>query len=330
MSKFFLIYSLLLNIILDNGRMWFMVNPIFKVKEEKTSENQSKFVMEPLDQGFGHTLGNALRRVLLTSITGAAVTSVKISGVKHKFSTISGVKENVIDLLLNIKGLNFRLLDSTDKGEVSLSIKGPKKITASDFDLPENIEIVNNDHYIAYINDKKAKFEMDLTVEQGLGFSSAEEQRSTTLGVMPIDAVFTPVKRVSYEVFATRVGRQTDLDKLVLSIWTNGVISPKEALDEAAKILSSYFLQVYEPKYLAPSQKSTQESMASDNISKLTIDELDLPTRIYNSLRNGGVETIGELLSTTRKDLMSMRNMGSKSIMVIEDKLKQRGVSLAS
>ncbi len=306
-----------------------MVNPIFKVKEEKTSENQSRFVIEPLDQGFGHTLGNALRRVLLTAISGAAVTSVKISGVKHKFSTISGVKENVIDLLLNIKGLNFRLLDSTDKGKVSLSVKGPKKIKASDFDLPENIEIVNNDHYIAYINDRKTKFEMELTVEQGLGFSSAEEQRSSALGVIPVDAVFTPVKRVSYEVFATRVGRQTDLDKLVLSIWTNGVISPKEALDEAAKILSGYFLQVYEPKYLVPSQKSTQESMASDNISKLTIDELDLPTRIYNSLRNGGVETIGELLSTTRKDLMSMRNMGSKSIMVIEEKLKQKGVSLA-
>ncbi|MBI2028196.1 MAG: DNA-directed RNA polymerase subunit alpha [Candidatus Levybacteria bacterium] len=306
-----------------------MVNPIFKVKEEKTGENESRFIIEPLDQGFGHTLGNALRRVLLTSITGAAVTSVKIPGVKHKFSTISGVKENVIDLLLNIKGLNFKLLDSTNKGKVSLSIKGPKKITASDFDLPENIEIVNSDHYIAYINDKKAKLEMDLTVEQGLGFTSSEDQKTSSLGVMPLDAVFTPVRRVSYEVSATRVGRQTDLDKLVLNILTNGVVSPREALDEAAEILSSYFLQVYEPKYSEPSKSSTQESMAVDSISKLTIDELDLPTRIYNSLRNGSVETIGDLLSSTKKNLMSMRNMGNKSIMVIEEKLKQRGVSLA-
>lgn len=323
-------YSLLLNIILDNGTIQFVVNPIFKVKEEKVSENQSKFIIEPLDQGFGHTLGNALRRVLLTAITGAAVTSVRISGVKHKFSTISGVKENVVDLLLNIKGLNFKLLDSTDNGKVSLSVKGPKKIEASDFEVPENIEIVNKDHYIGYINDKKAKFEMDLTVEKGLGFLSTEEKRSDTLGVIPIDAVFSPVKRVSYEVSATRVGRQTDLDRLVLNIWTNGVVSPKEALDEAAKILSSYFLQIYEPKYLEPSEKPSRESVVSDSISKLTIDELDLPTRIYNSLRNGGVEAIGELLSATSKDLMSMRNMGSKSVMVIEEKLKEKGLSLAS
>ena len=304
-----------------------MVNPIFKVKEEKTSENHSVFAIEPLDPGYGHTLGNALRRVLLTSIPGAAVTSVKIAGVKHKFSTISGVKENVVDLLLNIKGLNFRLLDS-DKGKVSLSVKGSKKITASDFDFPENIEVVNKDHYIASVNDKKAKFEMELTVEQGLGFSSAEEQRSSALGVIPTDAVFTPVKRVSYEVSATRVGRQTDLDKLILDVWTNGVISPKDALEEASKILTSYFLQVYEPKSLQPSESVGTKASIIDNISKLTIDELDLPTRIYNSLRNGGIETLGQLLATTKKDLISMRNMGSKSIMVIEEKLKEKGVSL--
>lgn len=307
-----------------------MVNPIFKIKEENISQTQSVFVIEPLDPGYGHTLGNALRRVLLTSIPGAAVTEVKISGVKHKFSTISGVKENIVDLLLNVKGLNFKLLDSTDKGKVTLSAKGPKKVIASDFDLPENVEIVNKDHYVCSINDKKARFEMELTVEQGLGFSSAEEQRNSILGIIPTDAVFTPVKRVNYEVSATRVGRQTDLDRLTLRIWTNGVISPKEALLDAAKILSSYFLQVYEPKYLVPSENTSLKSQVADNIAKLTIDELDLQTRIYNSLRNGGIETIGQLLSATKKDLMSMRNMGNKSIMVIEEKLKEKGVSLAS
>ncbi len=318
-----------MNIILGNGRITFMVNPVFKTKEEKISENHSVFVIEPLDPGYGHTLGNALRRVLLTSIPGAAVTEIKISGVKHRFSTISGVKENVVDLLLNVKGLNFKLLDSTDKGKVLLSVKGPKKVTASDFDLPENVEIVNKDHYICNINDKKSRFEMELTVEQGLGFSSAEEQRSSSLGVIPTDAVFTPVKRVNYEVSATRVGRQTDLDRLTLNIWTNGVMSPKEALIDAAKILSSYFLQAYEPKSLAPSENTSTKSDVVDSISKLTVDELDLPTRIYNSLRNGKIETIGQLLSTTKKDLMSMRNMGSKSIMAIEEKLKGKGVSLA-
>ena len=319
-----------MNIILDNDKIALMANPIFKTKEEKISENQSVFVIEPLDPGYGHTLGNALRRVLLISIPGAAVTSVKISGVKHKFSTISGVKENVVDVLLNVKGLNFKLLDSTDKGKVSLSVKGPKKVIASDFDLPENVEIINKDHYICNINDKKSRFEMELTVEQGLGFSSAEEQRSSALGVIPTDAVFSPVKRVNYEISATRVGRQTDLDRLTLNIWTNGIISPKEALIDAAKILSSYFLQVYEPKYLTPSENTSTKSEVADNILKLTVDELDLPTRIYNSLRNGGIETIGQLLSKTKKNLMSMRNMGNKSIMAIEEKLKGKGVSLAS
>lgn len=305
-----------------------MANPTFKVKEVKVDTNHSEFTVEPLEPGYGHTLGNALRRALLTSIPGAAVTTIKINGVKHKFSTIPGVKENVVDLLLNIKGLNFRLLDGADKGKVLMSVKGPKKVTGADFDLPENVEIVNKDHYIASINDKKAKLEMELTIEQGFGYSSAEERRATQIGLIPTDAVFTPVKRVSYEVSATRVGRQTDLDKLLLSVWTNGIVSPKDALIEASKILTSYFLQVYEPKSLTSSESTSVKPSVADNISKLTIDELDLPTRIYNSLRNGGIETLGQLLSTTRKDLISMRNMGNKSIVVIEEKLKEKGVSL--
>jgi DNA-directed RNA polymerase subunit alpha len=317
-----------LNIIPDSGRITLMANPVFKVKEAKIAENHSEFTLEPLEPGYGHTLGNALRRTLLTSIPGAAITSVKIAGVKHKFSTIAGVKENVVDLLLNIKGLNFRLLDGAEKGKASLSVKGSKEITGADFDLPENIEITNKDHYVASINDKKAKLEMELTIEQGLGYSSAEERRSTTLGLIPTDAVFTPVKRVSYEVSATRVGRRMDLDKLTLSVWTNGIVSPKDALVEASKILTSYFLQVYEPKsVVSPDSSGTKPSIA-DSISKLTIDELDLPTRIYNGLRNGGIETLGQLLATTKKDLISMRNMGTKSIMVVEEKLKEKGVSL--
>ena len=307
-----------------------MVNPVFKVKEEKVAANHSEFIIEPLEPGYGHTLGNALRRALLTSIPGAAVTSIKITGVKHKFSTIPGVKENVVDLLLNIKGLNFRLLDSAEKGKVTLSVKGAKEVTGADFELPENIEIVNKDHYVASINDKKAKLELELTVEQGMGYSSAEERRSTTLGLIPTDAVFTPVKRVSYEVSATRVGRQTDLDKLLLGVWTNGIVSPKDALEEASKILTAYFLQVYEPKSVVSSEAASAKSSMSDTISKLTIDELDLPTRIYNSLKNGGIETLGQLLATTKKDLISMRNMGSKSIMVVEEKLKEKGVSLTA
>lgn len=304
-----------------------MVEPTFKIKEEKTSEGYGEFIIEPLEPGYGHTLGNALRRVLLVSIPGASVTSVKIGGAKHKFSTIPGLKENLVDFLLNVKGLNLRLLDSKDQSTVKLSVKGPKEITAKDLELPEDVEVINKDHYLGFLSDKKAKLDVELTVEKGMGYSLADERKISTLGVIPTDAVFTPIKRVNYEVSATRVGRQTNLDKLTLQIWTNGVVKPREALEEAARILSAYFLQVFEPKAVSVPE-TTALTGVSDAVSRMTIDELDLPTRIYNSLRNGGVETIGQLLDTPRKDLIGMRNMGAKSIGVIEEKLKEKGISL--
>jgi DNA-directed RNA polymerase subunit alpha len=305
-----------------------MVEPIFKIKEQKVTNDFGEFIIEPLEPGYGHTLGNALRRVLLVSIPGAAVTSVKISGAKHKFSTVPGLKENVVDFLLNIKGLNLRLLNSKSSATVKLSVKGPKEIRAKDLELPEDVEIENKEHYLGFLSDKKAKLEMELTVEKGLGYSLSEERKITTLGVLPTDAIFTPIRRVNYEVVATRVGRQTNLDSLSLSIWTNGVVKPREALDEAAKILASYFVQVYDPKAVAAAESAPSHPGIPEAILKLTIDELDLPTRIYNSLRNGGIETLGQLLETPKKDLISMRNMGGKSITVIEEKLKEKGISL--
>jgi DNA-directed RNA polymerase subunit alpha len=305
-----------------------MAEPIFKIKEEKVTEEYGEFVIEPLEPGYGHTLGNALRRVLLVSIPGAAVTSVKISGAKHKFSTIPGLKENLVDFLLNIKGLNLRLLDSKDQSTVKLSAKGPKEITAKDLELPEDVEIINKDHYLGFLADKKAKLDVELTVEKGMGYSLSDERKISTLGVIPTDAIYTPIRRVNYEVSATRVGRQTNLDKLTLQIWTNGVVKPREALDEAARILSAYFVEVFEPKTTAMPETAVSQPGVPDAVSRMTVDELDLPTRIYNSLRNGGIETIGQLLETPRKDLITMRNMGGKSIGVIEEKLKEKGISL--
>jgi len=305
-----------------------MVEPIFKVKEENVTEEYGEFIIEPLEPGYGHTLGNALRRVLLVSIPGAAVTSIKISGAKHKFSTIPGLKENLVDFLLNIKGLNLRLLDSKDQSVVRLSVRGPKEITAADLELPEDVEVINKDHYLGFLSDKKAKLEVELTVEKGMGYSLSDERKISTLGVIPTDAIYTPIRRVNYEVSATRVGRQTNLDKLTLQIWTNGVVKPGEALQEAAQILSTYFHQVFEPKTPATAEAVVSHTGVSDVVSRMTVDELDLPTRIYNSLRNGGIETIGQLLDTPRKDLISMRNMGGKSINVIEEKLKEKGISL--
>ncbi|OGH09025.1 MAG: DNA-directed RNA polymerase subunit alpha [Candidatus Levybacteria bacterium RBG_16_35_6] len=307
-----------------------MVNPTFKVKETKNSDEYAEFIFEPLEPGFGHTLGNALRRVLLVSIPGAAVASVKISGVKHKFSTVPGLKENVVDLLLNIKGINFKLLDSKESSTVKLSVKGPKQITAKDLELPEDVEVINKDHYIGSLGDKKGKLEMELSIEKGMGYQVAEERKIGTLGVIPTDSVFTPVKRVTYEVSATRVGRQTNLDKLILKVWTNGVVTPREALDEASRVLASFFFQIYEPKVTPSAESSSLNSPYPETLLKMTVDELDLPTRIYNSLRNGGIETIAQLLETPRKELIGMRNMGGKSISVIEEKLKEKGVTLTA
>lgn len=306
-----------------------MIEPNFKIKEEKLTDDFGEFSIEPLDPGYGHTLGTAFRRVLLISIPGVAVTSVKISGAKHRFSTLPGLKENIVDLLLNIKGLNFKLLNSKDQSVVKLSVKGPKEITAKDLDLPEDVELANPGHYIGTLADKKAKLDIEMTIERGYGYSLSEERRSSSLGVIPTDAIYTPVKRVNFAVSATRVGRQTNLDKLTLSIWTNGVISPKDALDQAAKTLASYFRQVYEPKAVEETEDDTSKLNVPDGTLRLTIDELDLPTRIYNSLRNGGIETIGQLVETPRKELISMRNMGGKSISIVEEKLRERGIELS-
>jgi DNA-directed RNA polymerase subunit alpha len=306
-----------------------MNNLPFQVKELTATNDYGEFVIEPLEPGYGYTIGNALRRVLYTSIPGAAVTSVKISGVKHKFSTVPGLKENVVDLLLNIKELNLRLLDSKDSATVKLSLTGPKDVTSGDLQTSDGVEVVNKDQYLGSLASNKAKLDMELTVERGLGYSLAEERRSTGVGMIPTDAIFTPVKRVTYSVEATRVGRQTNLDRIVLKIWTNGVVKPQEALMEASKILASSFAQIYQPSETASDGEATiSTASVPESLLQLTIDELDLPTRIYNSLRNGGIETVEQLLKTPRRDLISMRNMGGKSVSVIEEKLQEKGINL--
>ncbi|MEK7605139.1 MAG: DNA-directed RNA polymerase subunit alpha [Patescibacteria group bacterium] len=307
-----------------------MENTPFTVKEIVNADGYGEFVIEPLEPGYGYTIGNALRRVLYTSISGAAVTEVRISGVKHKFSTVDGLKENVIDILLNIKELNLKLAEGKDSATLNLSVKGAREIKASDFEETDSVEVINKDHYIGSLSGKSAKLEIELLVERGMGYSLAEDRKSSTVGVIQTDAIFSPIRRVTYNVEATRVGRQTNLDKLTLKIWTNGTVDPKDALEKAARILSNSFLQIYEPQALAASEETaTTTASIPSALAKMTIDELDLPTRIYNSLRNGGIETVEQLLQTPRKDLISMRNMGGKSISVIEEKLKEKGVSFS-
>ena len=306
-----------------------MDNSEFTIKEIERQDDYAEFVIEPLEPGYGYTIGNALRRVLYASIPGAAVTTVKIAGVKHKFSTVPGLKENVVDLLLNIKELNLKLAEGKDQGTVRLSVKGTKEITAGDIEVSDGVEVVNKDQYLGSLSGAKSVLELEMNVERGLGYSLAENRETSALGTIPTDAVFTPIKRVTYNVEATRVGQQTNLDKLIIRVSTNGTVDPRVALEQAAKILANSFLQIYQPKAEITDGESVEvSSSVPQEALRLTIDELDLPTRIYNSLRNGGIETVEQLLKTPRKELVSMRNMGGKSITVIEEKLTEKGISL--
>lgn len=303
-----------------------MIGPNFKIHPEEERDNFGRFVMEPLDQGFGHTLGNALRRILLSALPGAAVTMVKINGVRHQFSTLPGLKEDIIELVLNIKKLRVRLFDEAG-ATLTLEKSMPGEVKASDFQKNPDVEIVNANLYLGNLADKKSKLGIELVVEKGYGYSLADERKGNT-GFIPIDAIFTPVTRVNYKVEETRVGRMTNLDKLILEIYTDGTISPRFALEEAAKILVSYLLQVYEPKVATSDAGVAISPHVSEDILKMTIDELDLPTRVYNSLRNGEIDTIGQLLGTPRKELTNLKNVGEKSLSIIDEKLREKGVAL--
>lgn len=306
-----------------------MIEPNFNVIEEVQEADYSRFVIEPLEPGFGNTLGVALRRVMLTSIEGAAVTSVKIEGVKHMFSTLPGLKEDIIELILNIKTLQVKLADGQTEARMRLSKTGPGKVHAKDIEVSEGVEIVNSDHYLGSLSDKNSKLEIDFTVERGLGYSLAEERPISTVGVIPIDAIFTPVQKVNYKVEQTRVGRQTNYDKLIFEVWTDGTVNTREVLDESARILVRYFSLVFQPKADGEVVEAGEESKPalSDELMRMTVDELDLPTRIYNSLRNAGIETVADLLSTPRKELMTYRNLGAKSLSVIDESLEEKGIT---
>lgn len=303
-----------------------MSNINFKIKTETESDTFGRFVIEPLDQGYGHTLGNALRRVLLTSLEGGAITSLKIDGVKHQFSTLAGLKEDIVEFVLNLKKIRLQIFEDTPV-TLSLEVKGPKEIHASDIKTGTTAEIVNKDLYLGTLSDKTT-LEAELTAEKGFGYSLADERKTNVIGVMVMDALFTPIVRVNYKVEATRVGRMTNLDKLVMEISTDGTITPQDALKQAAKTLVSYFMQVYEPKMVVEESVAVTPQI-SDEILKMTIEELDLPTRITNSLRNGGIETVGQLLGTPRKDLLKIKNLGAKSLASVEEKLREKGVALS-
>ena len=301
--------------------------PRFRVEEE--SERRGLFVAEPLPRGLGHTLGNALRRVMLAGLEGAAVTKLRIEGVSHEFSTIEGVKEDVVDIVLNVKGLKFKL-EREEPIELEIVRRGPAAITAEDIELKADVEIVDPDHYIASVSEG-GNLEMRLTVERGQGYRRADANKSDAdpIGVMAVDSLFSPVQRVNYSVSETRAGARTDLDSLQLEVFTDGRIAPREALQEAARQLTD-ILGLFTDGY---SQGRTQTASRVDRpiiTDERPVEDLELTVRSYNCLKREGVDTIGQLATMTEEELMNIRNLGMKSVDEIRSKLMEYGYELES
>lgn len=309
-----------------------MDHPTFQIKTEEESNSSGVYFIEPLPEGYGNTLGNSLRRVLLTSLPGAAITTVKMGGVKHQFTTLEGLGEDIVEFVLNLKKVRAKYRGDKP-ARLSISKKGPAEVTAGDIECPAGVEILNKDLVLAHLADNKAKLEAEMTIESGVGYSMADERKSDVIGLITIDALFSPVTRVNYKVEATRVGRMTNFDKLIMEISTDGTTSPMGALKEAAKILQSYYQQVVSPVVPAQSaapSSSTTGSAGDQEVLKMTVDELDLPIRIANALRKAGIETVADLVSTPRAEIAKTKNLGEKSLKVIELSLKDKGIELSS
>ncbi len=288
------------------------------------NNHEGSIIIEPLPQGFGMTLGNALRRVLISSLPGGAFTQVKIAGVSHEYSTIKGVKEDVVQILLNLKKVRLQI-DGDKPVKVELDVKGPKDVKASDFDLPSGVKLSNPDQPIATLADNKTKLEIELTAEKGVGYVPVDDRRGLGIGVIPLDATFTPVTKVTYRVEATRVGQITNFDKLIFDISTDGTVTPAEAVKEASKILTDYFNVLVEQKKTPKKEKETDEVKPKIDKSA-TIEELELSTRITNSLKNAGIVTIDDLMNAQKEELVKLKNMGAKSLSDIEEKLRDKGL----
>ena len=281
-----------------------------------------KFIIEPLESGFGHTLGNALRRVLLSSLPGAAVTAIQIEGIQHEFSTVEGVKEDVVELILNFKELVLKN-HAQEAKELTLSAIGPKVVTASDIIVDDQVDIINPDLPIATLSEK-GKLDVRLSIENGRGYVSADKNKTanTPIGVIPIDSIFSPVKKVNYTIEDTRVGQITDYDRLTLEVWTNGSLHPDEAISYAAKILSehlSLFIGLTDQEL--PVNFNTPEEDKKEKVLEMTIEELDLSVRAYNCLKRAGINSVGELIERSEEDMMKVRNLGRKSLEEVIKKL---------
>jgi len=301
---------------------------VAKVDALHTSEDFGRFQVEPLERGFGLTLGNALRRVLLSSLAGAAVTQVKVDGIYHEFATLPGVKEDTTELILNLKQL--RLKSYTDQAtQLRLIASGPGIVTASDLIYPSEIEIVNPELYLASLDSADARLEMELTVEKGKGFRSSDGREPPSLGVIPVDAIFSPIRRVNYRVENTRVGERTDLDSLIIEIQTDGTISPMDALVQAATLLIeqfSVFTDLQAPRGGRADRGSLSTGSIPSHVLDMPIEQLDLSQRTYNCLKRSQITKVGQVMQMSEDELLSLRNFGQKSLEELRERLRQHGL----
>ncbi|MEK7311925.1 MAG: DNA-directed RNA polymerase subunit alpha [Chloroflexota bacterium] len=304
-----------------------MVTP--KIERDAMSRNYGRFIISPLEAGYGITLGNALRRVLLSSLQGAAVTSIRLSDVLHEFSEIPGVKEDTMQVLLQTKQLRL-ILHEGETARVRLDVRGEGTVTAADIICPAEVEIVNPDLYLFTVDNDKAKLEIEMTVGRGRGYSPAEERGRLPIGEIPVDAIYSPVKRVNFDVQRARVGQNTGYDKLVLEIWTDGTMKPEVALSEASKILISHLRHVagISEESLAPAAPEAAVPAIPSEIYETPIEQLDLSVRVFNSLKRTGITTVGEVLDHLGRGpeaMLAIRNFGEKSLNELYDKLREKG-----
>ena len=306
--------------------------PRIKCIENPGDVSYGKYVVEPLERGYGTTLGNALRRILLSSLPGTAVTSIKISGVQHEFTTIPGVKEDVTDIVLNVKKIISKLHSNGPK-TVYIECSGECEVTAGDIKSDGEVEVLNPDLHIATLGPD-ATLNMELTLNHGRGYVSADRNKpaQSVIGVIPVDSIYTPVHKVNYTVENTRVGNMTDFDKLTLEIWTDGTISARDAVSLGAKILCDHFTLFTDLSEVMGKSSTVVETTekTQDKVLELTIEELDLSVRSFNCLKRANINTVADLISKTEEDMMKVRNLGRKSLEEVINKLAMMGLSLAS
>jgi len=305
-----------------------MVMP--KIERESEARNYGKFVISPLEHGYGVTVGNALRRVLLSSLEGAAVTSIRISDTLHEFSDIPGVREDVLQVMLQIKQLRLVLRD-VESARMHLEVRGEGVVTAADIIAPPEVEIVNPDLYLFTSDSAKTRLDIEFTVERGRGYSPANERGRLPIGELPVDAIFSPIKRVNWEVRAARVGQSTNYDKLILEIWTDGTIAPESALSTAAKILIEhlrYIAGISDEMLTVAVEKEVGGVKLSSEIAETPVEALDLSVRVFNSLKRTGITTVGDVLELLEKGdnaVMSIRNFGEKSLDELRTRMREKG-----